>query len=74
MLVEQDLLDRKQIGLFGVKKNSEILGTNQGAMDNNFIRRSGSIQGTSRGEWDLKDKELSYKEVMQQNPLQNSQF
>ena len=69
MLQEQDLLDRKQIGLFGVKKNSEILGTNQGAMDNNYVRHSGSIHGTSRGEWDLPGKELSYKEVMQQNPL-----
>lgn len=28
LLLEQDFKDRKQIGLFGTKKNSEILGVN----------------------------------------------
>mgnify|MGYP006097141201 FL=1 len=28
LLLEQDILDRKQIGLFGTKKNSQIMGSN----------------------------------------------
>ena len=67
MMAEADCIDRKKIGLFGLKKNSEILGTNQGAMGNNFERRSCSFQ-TNRNvaeesQWDMKSKDLSYKEV-----------
>ena len=34
------MVDRKSIGLFGVKKNSDILGTNQGAVNNNYSKSS----------------------------------
>lgn len=38
LLQEQEIEDRKQIGLFGMKKNSEILGVNQGALTNAYDR------------------------------------
>lgn len=39
-MLDQDIKDRRQIGLFGQKKNSEILGTNQGAYSNNYAGKS----------------------------------
>jgi hypothetical protein len=38
LLLEQDIEDRKQLGVFGAKQNQDILGTNQGAINNNFTR------------------------------------
>lgn len=43
MLLEQDALDKKQIGLFAVKRNQQILGTNQYAIQNNLM--SGAAEG-----------------------------
>ena len=67
MMAEADAIDRKKIGLFGMKKNADILGTNQGAMNNNYERRSCSFQTnrnmTEESQWDMKNKDLSYKEV-----------
>ena len=40
LMQEQDVLDRQSIGLFGVKKNQEILGTNQNAMTNNYPKQT----------------------------------
>ena len=38
LIQEQEIEDRKQIGLFGMKKNSEIMGVNQGALTNAYNR------------------------------------
>jgi hypothetical protein len=38
MMAEQDLIDRKSISLMGYKKNQQILGTNQYAMQNNYMK------------------------------------
>ena len=62
LLLEQDIVDRKSIALFGVKKNSEILGTNQGAVNNNYARSSQNF-------YDRK-----YSEVVNQSELKNSKL
>jgi len=36
MLTEQESIDRKQLNLFGIKKNQQILGKNQYALTNNI--------------------------------------
>jgi hypothetical protein len=76
LLLEQDILDRKQIGLFGTKKNSQIMGVNQGAMSSNMsldrpTSRTNSARASpspSRGGKELWDtcpnKNKSYASVM----------
>mmetsp|Transcript_1290 Transcript_1290/g.1585 ORF Transcript_1290/g.1585 Transcript_1290/m.1585 type:complete len:205 (-) Transcript_1290:2379-2993(-) len=60
MLIEQDMVDRKSIAMFGLKKNSEVLGTNQGAMGNHYKRSSSTSSAdkalTNLGLWDLRNK------------------
>ena len=61
MIEEQDLIDRKQIGLFGTKKNQQILGTNQYAMSNNYAPMTTKNENSANGEfWDLRNKKLEY--------------
>lgn len=78
MLEEQDVRDREQIGLFGVKKNSEILGVNQHAMQNNIERRGG---GSPRKEtktpprpahWGLDNKNEPYSKVVRSPEQKNT--
>jgi hypothetical protein len=56
MLQEQDLIDRKQIGLFGTKKNQQILGKNQYAMQNNLSNG----ESTDKQFWELRNKNKKY--------------
>ena len=47
LIQEQDVYDRENIGLFGVRKNQELVGVNQGAMSNIFDRRKQTVDPTS---------------------------
>ena len=62
LVIEQDVNDRQQIGLFGVKKNSEILGVNQSAVDNNYKKGPVSTPQaqTSQNLWDMPNKNKTY--------------
>ena len=65
MLQEQDLIDRKQIGLFGTKKNQQILGKNQYAMQNNLSNG----ESTDKQFWELRNKNKKYSKRVK-SPLQ----
>ena len=60
MLGEQDLIDRKQISLMGYKKNQQILGTNQYAMQNNFTKSPTTKNSEQKNFWDLRNKNKEY--------------
>ena len=58
LMLQQDLQDRKQLGLFGLKKNSEILGVNQGAMMNNYSKATVANSPNNKDLWALPNKDL----------------
>ena len=69
MMQEQDILDRKQIGLFGLKKNQQIMGKNQYSMTNNLINaqsqnKDSSLACDQKKFWDLRNKDQSYKDIV----------
>lgn len=67
MLQEQELIDRKQIALFGVKTNHQILGKNHHAMTNNLTPSSPKGPESSSF-WAVRHK----KESKRANPLAQS--
>ena len=63
--MEQELIDRKQIGLFGIKKNQEIMGTNR--TSNNYHKHQSSGRGANNKNeniWNLKNKHQLYSSVV----------
>ena len=64
MLDEQDLIDKKNISLMGYKKNQQILGTNQYAMQNNFTKSITVKNSDTKKFWDLRNKDKEYNEVV----------
>lgn len=60
LMQEQEVLDRRQISLIGLKTNQQMVGKNQYAMDNNV---SGSPKVVSSGKWNLKNVNLSQADV-----------
>lgn len=73
LIEEQDVKDRQHIGMFGVKKNSEILGMNQAGASNNVSKSP--LQKTEQLrdniEWDMPNKHKTYKQVSLEQPLKN---
>ena len=67
LLQEQEIEDRKQIGLFGMKKNSEIMGVNQGALTNAFNREGSSKRISSTDRWALPKEDLTLSELLHPN-------
>lgn len=72
LLLEQDLQDRKQIGLFGTKTNSQIMNNNQGAMTNNYKKtadagRTQIATPADQDKWDLYNRRKSYDQVVRPN-------
>lgn len=75
MLAEQDLRDREQIGLFGVKKNSEIMGVNQHAVSNNLDRVGSPAKAASkdgRSQWGVPNKNVPYEKVVKEKEMKNT--
>lgn len=63
LLEEQDVLDRKQMNLFGLKKNQQIIGTNQYGASNNLRSaptQESSNQGDAKNFWELRNKNQKY--------------
>lgn len=64
LLQEQELIDRKQMGLFGTKTNQQIVGTNQYAMTNNFVKHPKHETKASTDFWKLRNKNKAYHSVV----------
>ena len=63
MLSDQETIDRKQLVLTGFKKNHEILGTNQNAMNNNLGKISPG-RNELNNFWKLRNKNAKYDDVV----------
>ena len=69
LLQEQDLLDRKQIALMGLKTTQEILGKNQHAVENNLLlgpkkEERDQQEQPSGNFWKLRNRNKDYVQVV----------